>query len=471
MIDNNLLKTYANHFYKLGLNVTCISNERNQWNLLDNNLFKSPCHEWISLQSYRQTEEELISYNWEKAIGIGTVLGHNNLMALDIDGCVEDDFIKLICDIIGLNYNYDWIIKSGSGCGFHILFRCNDVQINKEEIEKELALKQWLHVDDFGYSEVNAYYPNWEEQTYTFENLSSETYTLYDKTILKKHFNDNFLLADLFQKIEFRWKGHSVLPISLHQSGLTYNFVNGIPKSSPSEISFSSLQKLKQLICAKKADFSGNEPKTIMHAYEDSISNAPNFKGWNNYLTYEILTNDATLDFNREIDDSFNLSRLLQISWLIVDIYSNVIKKESYIIKPINFEISSDSVLLNGITKEKAIILGEDLKVVLDKFLNDLNNCPLLVCYNYNYNSKVILSEMKKSGLNQNLYQNKRHISLINHFDLNDGENHIVSFNELYNLHFDKELNFIQNAGFIANVSKIIFSKSFLYDELPKRYL
>jgi hypothetical protein len=452
MLNKSLLRTYANHLFKLGLNVTCISNERNEWNLLDNNLYKSPCHEWIRLQSKRQGVEELNSYNWENSIGIGAVLGFNNIMALDIDGCVEDDFIQVICDIIGINSSYEWIIKTGSGCGFQILLNCNDVPINKKEIEKELALKHLLDIDDFGCQDVNAYYPTRAEP----------------KEILKKHFNQNFLLSDLFQKIEFRWKGHTVLPISLHQSGLTYDFVNGIPKSSPLEISFISLQKLKELICDEKAQ-SSNDPKNIVQAYEDSTSNTKHQDVHNNYLIYEILTNDAAFDLNEDnIDEGVSSPRLLQISWLIVDIDSNVIKKKSYIIKPTNFEINSDCVMLNRISKEKANAVGEDLAIVLKKFLRDLNNCPIMVCYNYNYNSKVILSEMKYSGLNQNFYQSKKYISLINHFREN---NNILPFNELYNLHFEKELNFIQNAVFIANASKIIFSKSFLQNELGKRYL
>jgi hypothetical protein len=464
MFKKSLLKTYADHFFKLELNVTCISSERNQWNLLDSNLFKSPCHEWISLQSKRQSEDELNSYNWDNSIGIGAVLGFNNLIALDIDGCVEDNFLKVICDIIGINSNYEWIIKTGSGCGFQILLKCNDIQVNNEEIEKELVLKHWLNVDDFGYQDVNAYYPIWGgKKSESGKNI------LYDNEILNKHFNNEFKLSDLFQKIEFRWKGHSVLPISLHQSGLTYCFVNSIPKSYPSEISFNSLQKLKELICAKKADFSGNEQKRIMHAYEDSTSNTKIPDERNDYLIYEILTNDASFDLDKDkIDKGVSSPRLLQISWLIVDIYSNVIKKESYIIKPTNFEINPESILLNGITKEKANAVGEDLAIVLKKFIRDLNSCPLLVCYNYSHNSKVILTEMKKLGLNQNLYQTKKSISLINHFSI---DNHVVPLNELYNLHFEKELNFIQNAVFFANASKIIFSKSFLYKELGKRFL
>ena len=461
MIDKKTIRLYANHFYNLGLNTTCISNERTQWSLVDNNLFKSPCHEWTSLQNERQTTEQLDSYDWEKSIGVGVVLGFEDLMAIDIDGCVDYDFVKFVCDILNIRHNYEWIIKSGSGCGFHILIKCNDLLVDKTEIEKQFAISRWEYVEDFGYPYVNAYYGK-------LDRVFGETgwHNHYENSILNKYFSENFLMRDLFNKIEFRWKGHSVLPGSLHQSGLIYNFVNGFPKLPPASIPFKSLQELKQTICAEKADVSGCDTQRDFRAYEDNIpfNETWNYNSEHKFLVFDTETNGLPIDFKQDFRNTNNWPRLLQISWLIVDKHSNVIKRESFVVKPFGFEINTDSFLFHGITEQKANLIGEDLKVVLEKFLDDLNCCNKIVCHNYEFDSNVILAEMQRTGFNIKLFQNKEFIctmkSSTNYCKLGIDKGYkYPSLNELYFTLFAKNLHCIHNAVFDVTATKFCFTK------------
>jgi hypothetical protein len=145
-----LIEAFAKHFHKFGLNITCIGSERNPFNFLDRNLLKAPNHSWTHLIDNKQSEDELSSYAWEKSTGLGLVLGYDGLMALDIDGCVEYDLIKAICNLLLLPDNYEWIIKSGSGAGYHILFFCENIEIDRKQIEedlKKLDLFTWMTLD------------------------------------------------------------------------------------------------------------------------------------------------------------------------------------------------------------------------------------------------------------------------------------------------------------------------------------
>lgn len=458
MLDKSLLKIHANHYYNLGLNVTCISNEQNENNFLDNNLYKAPCHKWKHLQEDRQEFSELENFNWDRTIGIGVVLGHENLMALDIDGVVDFDLIYFICHILEIDASYQWIIKSGSGCGFHFLFVCEDICVDKNEIKKQFETERWELVEDFGYPEVNAYYP---KRALVFREYGGNWDN--DASIYNKYFKENYLI-NLFQKIEFRWAGHLVLPKSLHQSGRYYAFVNGIPKTVPQKISFKLLKKLKESICFNKAASSSYDAKRDLHAAgDDEILKGSNLKEYK-YLIFDTETNGLPIDFKKDFNTLDNWPRLLQLSWVIIDEYSNIIKKESYLIKAINFEIISNSFLLHGIEKHTTELIGADLIFVLEKFLNDLNNCEQIVCHNYEFDSNVLQAEMLRTGVNFRLFQNKPFVctmtSSTEFCKLGTSGNYkFPSLNELYFKLFGKELFSIHNAGFDTIVTKFCFTK------------
>ncbi len=52
------IELFAKHYYKLGLNVTCISNHLNEYNFYCRSMLKNPNHEWEHLLTKRQTETE-----------------------------------------------------------------------------------------------------------------------------------------------------------------------------------------------------------------------------------------------------------------------------------------------------------------------------------------------------------------------------------------------------------------------------
>lgn len=187
---------HANHYFNFGFNVTHISNHRQSFHLAEENFLKAPSHtNWLSYLDKRQSIEELHSLNWEQACGLGTVLKFNKLRALDIDECTDLSLIKRFLKFLDLPENYEWVIKSGSRKGFHIIFYADEHSLGKDPLRTTAVIP-----------------------------------------------NDDF--RNSFKHIELRWSGHLVLPPSVHQSYYTYEFLNGIPFRKPLEINVSKLQEM-----------------------------------------------------------------------------------------------------------------------------------------------------------------------------------------------------------------------------------
>jgi len=74
---------YAKDYYNLGFNITYINPKEND--PLKKKVYKAPSNNRIKLKNKRQLFEEIKSFNWANATGVGTVLGFNKLRALDID--------------------------------------------------------------------------------------------------------------------------------------------------------------------------------------------------------------------------------------------------------------------------------------------------------------------------------------------------------------------------------------------------
>jgi DNA polymerase III subunit epsilon len=188
---------YANLYYNFGFNVTCILGERRLYTDPGPNVLKSPSHEWLDLSSRRQSLEELHLYEWQNAVGIGVVLGFNELRALDIDDCSDPNIAIDMLEILGLPPNYEWITISGSRNGFHILFYAKE----HDYIATEGKIRAFK--------------------------------------------------SQFFKRLELRWQGHLVLPPSSHLSKHYYDFINtNVPLKGPETIQLKSIHSLVRRYCA-----------------------------------------------------------------------------------------------------------------------------------------------------------------------------------------------------------------------------
>jgi hypothetical protein len=213
---------YANYYYNMGFNVTHIVPKVNQYKENCRNPFKSSTNDRTHLGDERQPLSDLHTFNWNDAVGIGTVLGYNNLRALDFDGCSDYQFIQKVLEILNLDKSYEWLIKSGSENGYHILF----------------------------YAEMHNYLPD-NERT--------------------KAFIPNQNNIRNFTRVELRWTKHLILPPSLSNEFKNYKFVNcELPLTTPAFIDIATIENLINFLCVEE-DGSSNVGSYGITEYENEF--------------------------------------------------------------------------------------------------------------------------------------------------------------------------------------------------------
>jgi len=80
---------------------------------------------WGEFSTRRQTEQEVLGFSWGPNLAI--INGINNIRTIDIDGCDSADVLFNVLQLLGLNFEYQWIVQSpGKGGGFHIYLLCPD---------------------------------------------------------------------------------------------------------------------------------------------------------------------------------------------------------------------------------------------------------------------------------------------------------------------------------------------------------
>ena len=389
MFDRSNLKYFAEYFHEMDMNISCVSTQTTKYNFLFGpKRLKAPTYDWEKYQQERQPLDILQGYDFEKALGIGLILGYNNLAAIDIDGCVDEEIVYLILEKLGLPKDYSWVVKSGSQAGYHIIYRTKLPSIDYIRESRNLSNYQKLD-NDFGKVDVNAYYP------------------LYKKTLVFK--NDQTILIDSnsFCKIEFKWKKHVILPPSIHASSKQYKFMHSIPTKLPCEVNFEELSKLQISLSGDAAAQSCQEGMSVDF-------NSPLLPNDNNFLIIDTETNGLPPNYTKDSNNAENWPRLLQITWLVCKklMVSNdnvggwqvdelfLLKRELRNITPVNFKLDSNSSLIHGISEEFLCETGEDLKKVLVDFLDVVRKCDGIIGHNIEFDINVIKAEMQRCGIN-----------------------------------------------------------------------
>lgn len=427
--------------------------------------FKEPIDtDWEIYKIEPQSLDYLLSLNWDKSSGIGLVLGYNQYRALDFDISSNLDFdfkyhkdglngyINEILSLLHLPLDYEWVVRSGNGAGFHIIFKS-------------------------------------EDNTAT-QNIDSLSFEPNDECPFAE---DRGLI-----RIELRWCDHLVLPPSLHASGLQYRFrKETLPTKRPSQVSLSDLDTMINKYCGERnyirvtyneikfelteinkikcrhdsylsphehqinslnwleeiptdeninslalcyllgKEVEKNRDLAIKYLKESNSQSAkfnllqlyacgyikyeakdckeltglidPNLFGehWdilkknlNKYLPeveqYMFIDTETTglpNNYNAPSSDVNNWPRVIQLSWIITDQFQNILFKHNHIIKPNGYTIPEESSSIHGITTEYAQIHGEDLNLVLNLFESDIKNVKYVIGHNIDFDKRIIEAE------------------------------------------------------------------------------
>lgn len=88
---------------------------------------KKPTITWENWQLIEQSEKDVAGFGWNAGVtGVGGICGINDIRNLDFDKVLDLSFVEMFAKRLGLGEIYPWIVKSGSGNGFHIWFKLSE---------------------------------------------------------------------------------------------------------------------------------------------------------------------------------------------------------------------------------------------------------------------------------------------------------------------------------------------------------
>jgi DNA polymerase-3 subunit alpha len=97
----------------------------------------------------------------------------------------------------------------------------------------------------------------------------------------------------------------------------------------------------------------------------------------------------------------YDRSRILSISWILIDDKTlEESEPQTYYIKPDNFTISPESILIHGITEEIANERGVPISIVFDAMKRVMPDVTHIIAHNISFDVNVLASECYRYGQN-----------------------------------------------------------------------
>jgi len=117
------------------------------------------------------------------------------------------------------------------------------------------------------------------------------------------------------------------------------------------------------------------------------------------YLFFDTETTGLPLNWRAPITDLDNWPRMVQIAWILCDEQGSRLESNDFIIKPEGFVIPDSATSVHGISTEKAINEGEDLKKILILFNDLIKQADYIVAHNISFDEKIIGAEFLRKGI------------------------------------------------------------------------
>lgn len=120
-----------------------------------------------------------------------------------------------------------------------------------------------------------------------------------------------------------------------------------------------------------------------------------------NILFFDVETTGVPKDYKASFSAVENWPRIVSLSWLLKKENGDEVSKADLIVKPEGYTIPEEAAKIHGISTEKALEAGTKLQTVVALFLSDLSNADIVVCHNYNFDSKVVACELFRATKNE----------------------------------------------------------------------
>jgi DNA polymerase III subunit alpha len=117
------------------------------------------------------------------------------------------------------------------------------------------------------------------------------------------------------------------------------------------------------------------------------------------FLIFDTETTGLPGNYQAPLSDSDNWPRMVQIAWQLHDLTGKLINHNSIIIKPQGYTIPFNATQIHGISTDRALKEGKDLKEVLADFVSQVSNCTYLCGHNIGFDISIIGAEFIRCGL------------------------------------------------------------------------
>ena len=125
------------------------------------------------------------------------------------------------------------------------------------------------------------------------------------------------------------------------------------------------------------------------------------------HLIYDTETNGLPIDYNAHVHEVDNWPRVVQLAWMLVDDEFETLTFRNHIIKPVfdvlnncnEWEIPADYAEIHGITTERAINEGIDIRIALAEFSVAQNVAGVQVGHNVNFDRKIVGAEFIRADM------------------------------------------------------------------------
>ncbi len=115
------------------------------------------------------------------------------------------------------------------------------------------------------------------------------------------------------------------------------------------------------------------------------------------YLIFDTETTGLPHNKSAPVEDLDNWPRLVQLAWQLHDLKGNLISQGNKIVKPEGFTIPFNAEKVHGISTDRALEVGSDLKEVLDQFAQDIQRASTLVGHNIEFDNKILGAEFLRT--------------------------------------------------------------------------
>lgn len=116
------------------------------------------------------------------------------------------------------------------------------------------------------------------------------------------------------------------------------------------------------------------------------------------YLFFDTETTGVPLNYKASCKDTDNWPRLVQLGWILSDNLGNEIRRGNKIIRPEGFTIPVEASNVHGITTERALAEGGELRQIIHAFCEDLNPSSKLIGHNVDFDLHVVGAEFHRLG-------------------------------------------------------------------------